>query len=168
MKTVIIDSSSAILLYRCGAIPALLKCFLVVIPDAVFSELTVPGHDGADYFSSLCVSGDIKILKTHGIPAEKFSGSLHKGEREVVTLFNECKGDFIIIDDGKGSAFCRNNNIPYINALLAVKILHFKRLINDQEYFDAWRWLIGNGRYSAGIIEWAENADEQKLDFFLR
>ncbi len=167
MKTIIIDSSSAILLYRCGAIPALLRCYTTVIPGAVFSELTVPGHYGADYFSSLCVSGDIKILKTHGVPAEKFTRSLHAGEREVVTLFNEGNGDFIIIDDGNGSAFCRDNNIPYMNALLAVKILHFKQMINDQEHHDAWRWLIGNGRYSGGIIDWAENADEQKLDFFL-
>lgn len=167
MKTVIIDSSSAILLFRCNIIMLLLKYYKLLIPGAVFSELTVAGYDGSDVFIDLCSSGSIKVCRAEKHNAEKLSKSLHAGEREVISLFREGRGDFIIIDDGKGGAFCRDNNIPYINALLAVKILFFKQLINDQEYCDAWSWLIENGRYSAKIIDWAKNADEQRLEFFL-
>jgi predicted nucleic acid-binding protein len=167
MKTVILDSSSAILLFRCNIINTLLKCYHLLIPGAVFAELTVPGHGGSDVFIDLCSSGFIKVYKPVKNNSDEPGRSLHEGEREVISLFLEGRGDFVIIDDGKGGAFCRDNNIPYINALLAVKILHFKQLIKDHEYRDSWRWLIENGRYSEKITEWAENADEKKLEFFL-
>lgn len=60
MKTVIIDSSSAILLYKCGMIQSLLKCFSVIISGAVYSELTLPGYDGSDFFY---LSAPVVILK---------------------------------------------------------------------------------------------------------
>jgi predicted nucleic acid-binding protein len=167
MKTVILDSSSAILLFRCNIINTLLKYYHLLIPYAVFTELTVPGYAGSDVFIELCSSGFIKVYKPVKNNPDEPGKSLHIGEREVISLFLEGRGDFVIIDDGKGGAFCRDNNIPYINALLAVKILNLKQLINGQEYFDAWGWLTENGRYSEKIIEWAENADEKRLEFFL-
>jgi len=167
MKSVIIDSSSAILLYRSNVIPAFLKYCTPVIPKAVYAELAVPGHEGADLFADLCNAGAIKIHNTSTGNTEKLTGSLHAGEREVIALFREGKGEFIIIDDGRGSAFCRNNNIPYINALLAVKIIFLKQLITESEYVTAWRWLLANGRYSEKVTTWADNADEQSLAFFM-
>jgi len=167
MRNVIIDSSSAILLFRCRIFLPMLKNFNPVIPGTVLSELTVQGYDGAEFFESLYISGAIKVSIPRMIHADEFSRSIHSGEREVISLFREGLGDYIIIDDGKGSAYCRDNNIPYVNALLVVKILYFKRIITDKEYESAWRWLVGNGRYSAKIIDWAENADEDKIKFFI-
>ena len=85
----------------------------------------------------------------------------------MIALFREGKGNFIIIDDGKGGRYCRDNNIPYINALLTVKILFLKRLITETESADAWKWLLANGRYSEKVKVWAENAGEERLSFFL-
>lgn len=89
------------------------------------------------------------------------------GEKETIVLFNEGKGDFIIIDDGKGSAYCRDKKIPYINALLGVKIIYFKRIVTEPEYHRAWKWLIENGRYSTKIINWADDAGEAEFAFFI-
>ncbi len=167
MRNVIIDSSSAILLYRCNIIPAILKYCIPVIPGAVFEELTVPGYSGSDLFTDLCSSGSIKVYKPGKSITGELNGSLHAGESGVIALFFECKGDFIIIDDGRGAAFCRDNNIPYINALLVVKILFIKQLITEAEYAAAWSWLTENARYSEKVIVWAENAGVEKLSLFL-
>lgn len=167
MKSVIIDSSSLILLYKCNIIPDLLKYCSIAIPGAVMAELTVPGYDGALFIDDLCRKKIIKVYEPDSGRIEKLSRSLHAGEREVIALFYEGKGDFIIIDDGKGSAFCRDKKIPYINALLTVKILFLKRLIDEVQYAYAWRLLLEKGRYSQKIIKWAENADEHALAFFI-
>ena len=167
MKNVILDSSSAILLYKCNIIPMLLEYCSSVIPVAVMSELTLLGYEGAEFFTDLCRKEIIKVYEPVSRKTKNLTGSLHGGERDAIALFYEGKGDFIIIDDGKGGAFCRDNKIPYINTLLAVKIIFFKKLITEQEYTDAWRWLLANGRYSQKVIVWAEKADKRTLAFFI-
>jgi predicted nucleic acid-binding protein len=167
MRSVIIDSSSFILMYKSGVINPLLKFYSAVIPETVFHELTVPGYEGSELFRNLCSEGRIVVCKPDPAKNRVLSETLHPGERGVISLFYEGKGDYIIIDDRKGGAFCRDNNIPYINALLAVKILFLKQLVTEKEYVSAWAWLVNNGRYSGKIIKWAENADEVKLAWFI-
>lgn len=167
IKRIIPDSSSLILLHKCGIIRSLFLYCNIVIPERVYAEITVPGHEGAGLFSGLRTAGSIEVC----IPVERdtgiFSSGLHPGEMDVISLYLERKGEYIIIDDGKGAAFCRDNRIPYINALLAVKILFMKRLITEHEYSAAWKWLVKNGRYSGKIISWAENAGVEVLEEFL-
>lgn len=167
MKRVIMDSSSAILLYKCGCIPALMKYFSPVIPLSVKCELTLNGYEGSEFFTGLCREETIKVYEPDSDSYKKMNGKLHAGERDVIALYYEGKGDFILIDDGRGSAFCRDNKIPYINAVLAIKILFLKSLINEEAYADAWGWILANGRYSQKVIHWAENADEHDLGFFI-
>lgn len=167
MRNVIIDSSSAILLYKCGLIPSLLKQCVPVISGTVFAELTVTGYDGADFFTELCGSGKIKVFTPDAEGSGRFSGSIHAGEREVIALYYEGKGEYVIIDDGRGSAYCRDNNIPYINALLAVKVLFLKNYITETEFAAGWEWLLANGRYSAKVRAWAEEATRERFGFFL-
>jgi len=95
---------------------------------------------------------------------EHVNVSLHSDERDAIALFHDGKADFIIIDDGKGSSFCRERKIPYMNALFSVKyFICVSRLI----MMNSWRWLLSNGRYSQKVITWAENADEKDLLCFL-
>jgi len=148
-------------------LPALFRYSSLAIPKAVFMELTIPGYDGSDFFMELCSTGAVKVYEPAAGSPNKIPESLHAGEREVIELFHEAKGDFIIIDDGRGSAFCRDNNIPYVNALLIVKILFFKQLITEPEYLKSWTWLLEKGRYSDSIKIWAENADAEMLKTFI-
>jgi predicted nucleic acid-binding protein len=167
MRRVIIDSSSFILMYKSGVINPLLKFCNAVIPETVFHELTVPGYEGSEFFRDLCSTGRIIICKPDPAKNQVVPGTLHPGERGVISLFYEGKADYIIIDDRKGGAFCRDSNIPYINALLAVKILFLKQLVTEKEFVSAWAWLVNNGRYSGKIILWAENADVVQLACFM-
>jgi hypothetical protein len=168
MRSVIIDSSSFILMYKSNAVIPLLKFCSAVIPEPVFDELTVPGYEGSEFFRDLCSMGGITVCKSEPMNNQVLPGTLHAGERGVISLFYEGKGDYIIIDDRKGGAFCRDKNIPYINALIAVKILFLRQLVTEEEYVSAWTWLVNNGRYSGKIIQRAENADEVKLAWFMQ
>lgn len=166
-KRLLIDSSSLILLHKCGVIPGLLDFCIPVIPETVFAELTVKGHDGADLFRQLCMEGKIVISIPGKNKVLNLSRSLGKGETDVILLYHEGQGDYIIIDDGKGGSYCRNNGIPYINALLAVKIIFMKKLITEDVFSCAWNWLVKYGRYSKDIVIRAENAAGELIERFM-
>ena len=167
MRRTVIDSSSLILIYKSGLIIHFLDLYAPVIPESVSRELTVPGHDGADLFRKFCNEGSITVLKPCLEEARVITGTLHTGERDVILLFYEGQGDYIIIDDRKGGAFCRDNGIPYINALLSVKILFLKGKITEKIFINAWDRVIEIGRYSQSIVVWAENAGMEKLSEFM-
>lgn len=165
MLKIIADSSSLILLYKCGAAEVFLKNCCCIIPEPVRYELTAGGHKGSDYFSQ-CIEKKILTVKRHSFghgPVKK----LHAGESGVIFIYEEGAGEFVLIDDGRGAAYCRDNGIPYINALLAVKIMLISGKISSEESCVMNQWLRKNGRYSRGIIEWAENADSDNLENFL-
>jgi predicted nucleic acid-binding protein len=165
MRTIIADSSSLILLYKCGAAAVFLNNCCCIIPETVRYELTAGGHIGSDYFSQ-CIEKKTLTVKRLANDHEKVK-KLHAGENGVIFIYEEGAGEFVLIDDGRGAAYCRDNGIPYINALLAVKILLFSGKISYEESSVMNQWLRKNGRYSRGIIEWAENADSDKLENFL-
>lgn len=167
MRRIIIDSSSLILLYKCNMIQPLIKYCIPVIPCAVLREITVPGRDGAWYFADLHSRGALKVCLPDSAEPEDLSVRLHAGERDVIKLFREGRGDYIIIDDMKGALYCRENRIPYINALLAAKILYFENIISEVIFTGAWAWLLENGRYSSQVRLWAEKADRDLLAYFI-
>ncbi len=165
MRKMAIDSSSAILLLKCGALEHLLKSCICIVPESVSCELTAPDHEGSGFFLSCFSRGLIEI--ENGAQVVSGSRKLHRGERDSISLFVSGKADYVIIDDGAGAAYCRDSGIPYINALLAVKILRHGGVISGSDSDEMYSWLKNNGRYSRHIIEWADAAGVEELAFFL-
>ena len=166
MRKIIADSSSLILLYKCGAADYFFNCCCCIVPEAVMDELTAAGYAGSDFFRQCLISGSITVTSHSGDPV--LCEKLHKGERGVISLYKGGAGEYVLIDDGRGAAFCRDNSIPYINALLAVKILFFSGKISEEDYTLMFAWLKSNGRYSSAVIDWAENTGSEVLrEFFL-
>jgi hypothetical protein len=92
---------------------------------------------------------------------------LDRGERETIQAYFSAKKDFIIIDDRKGAAYCRDREIPYINALLCPKILFFKgriTAIDCRRYSDR---LIKVGRYAPWVLKKADVLSKEDLVEFL-
>ena len=144
---------------------ALFENSCCVMPLSVRDELTVKGHEGSEFFNLCFEKGLIRVEDA----GNDFNPgiSLHKGERDVISLFASGRGDYIIIDDGRGAAYCRDNMIPYINALLAVKILNICGKTGRDETAASYNSLKEYGRYSAAVIDWAERAGADELKFFL-
>ncbi|HPF06799.1 MAG TPA: hypothetical protein PK293_12250 [Spirochaetota bacterium] len=165
MRKIIADTSSLILLYKCGAAEYFLNTCCCIVPQPVRDELTAAGHEGADFFEE-CIIKKIFAVKIHSVDFEPVK-KLHKGESGAIALYREGAGDYLIIDDGGGAAYCRDNGIPYINALLAVKILFSCGKIDQKKYDTMFMWLKSNGRYSKAVIEWAENSGIAELSAFL-
>ena len=95
------------------------------------------------------------------------TSSLDKGERDTIHSFYAGAGDFIIIDDGKGAAYCRDNHIPYINALLFPRIILLTHSISKAEFDDKVGLITGIGRYSQKIIDYALNCSVDDIELFL-
>ncbi len=172
MKKILIDSSSAILLFKAGLFENLLRLYDTCVAKAVYHELVVDGRDGAGEFRNyfldrkLSVNEKIrgKMIASNEHPDVSFLG---RGERETIREYIRGSGRFIIIDDYKGARYCRDNKIPYINALLTPRVLFFSGDISEEACNAGAETILRIGRYSRKIIDYAMSRARDELAFFL-
>jgi hypothetical protein len=171
MRTVLIDTSSAILLFKVGLTGWLVRLYPTAVMPSVFSELTRSGYDGAEYFSILCRRQQIQVVK----PCFEKSGqdghhdempALNPGERDTIRQFKAGFGRFIIIDDGKAARYCMKQGLPFINALLFPKVLVHCGRLSASDCTRRFQQLVRCGRYSSKIIELAERCPTNTLQQF--
>jgi len=166
--TGISDASSAILIYKAGLFPVLLKTWNITIAESVFIELTKPGKPGADYFSNIISGNKVTtayppIIQENNPALERMGG----GERDTILLFQSGWGNFIIIDDKKGARYCRETHIPYFNALLLPRILYLSGILHQPDYLSARSIIASTGRYSQEIRNYAEECTYNDIKKFL-
>ncbi len=124
MKPILVDSSSAILLFKSGWLDAAIDHYLLQTGRAAFRELTVRGYPGADRFRDLFAQGIIHVLPAGArVAGDSALNAMGAGESECIRHYLTGAGAFILLDDGKAAAYCRARRIPYINALLLPRIL---------------------------------------------
>ena len=164
------DSSSAILLFKAGMIEQALACYIIVVPESVEKELTRPGREGAEFFLMICSQGRMvtgnateEADENAGLSPEK----LGPGERDVLSLYAQGKGDFIVVDDKKAAQVCIKKKIPYVNALLLVRIFADSGRITRESYSAAFEKLTRIGWYSERIVSFARSCERERIsDFF--
>lgn len=172
MKNVLIDASSAILLFKAGLFNDLLATYAIRITESVYDELTGNVHTGAQEFRVYTEKGKMTVrpgLDGELLDCVPLSGLAHldKGERDTIHQFYAGLEDFIIIDDGNGAKYCRDHHIPYINALLFPKILLFSGAISKLDCDSRIERIIRIGRYAQDIIKYAVNCSIKDVEFFL-
>ncbi len=173
MKTVLTDASSAILLFRAGLFPALISFFRIMVAESVYAEITVIGYPGAETFCNACADRQIIVRTAGTVSAIRHpellmpSQSVRKGEGDTIRLWLYGEGDFILMDDYKGAAFCRDHGIPYISAILVPRILALSGHLSADQCSEKTEELIRNGRYSKKIIAYARNCPDRELLFFV-
>lgn len=171
MKSVIVDTSSAILLYKSGLIPQLVSHYQTLITPSVHHELTQHGYPGSHEFQKLCDQQQICLLTD---PALLTTGkeyrelpALNPGERDTILQFIQGTGDFIILDDGRAARYCKRAGLPFINALLFPRILFLIQQIPELEFHLKTDELINNGYYADTIIKLAADLPDQAIQPFL-
>ncbi len=170
-KTVLIDSSSAIIIYKSGLIDHLIDFYSVVISESVFTELTREGYAGAETFKRYCHEKKIGIgAAVRGINSDidnyAVLAKIGAGERDTILLYLKGAGKFIIVDDGRAAHYCKNRGIPYINALLVPRLLLLVGRIDADERNQFMDKIIENGRYSRWVIDYARTCDDKELAYF--
>lgn len=166
MKTVLIDASSSILLFKSGLFDQLITHYDVIMAQSVFDEITVQGYPGELYFRSLCEKQMIRIPPDPATLNQDLPSSMGMGEADTLRLLSVYPHAFVIIDDGKGARYCRVRKIPYINALLVPKIIYFSGHMSEHGCRKSMDTLISLGRYSPDILDFAQTCPCQELAFF--
>ena len=172
MKSVIIDASSAILLFKSELTALLIKNYRTLITASVHDELTQPGYAGSETFGLLCNRNQIQVMRSpnseipHGNSFPTLP-TLNRGERDTVRQQMLGRSDFIIIDDGPALKYCKRAGLPFINALLFPRILFLTHAISESEYQKKSAEIIHNGRYSDNIIDIALNFSDRDIQPFL-
>ena len=168
-KTVLIDTSSAIILFKTGWMDALLKAYRVGTGPSAFKEMTIPNYPGARSFKKWHAENRMNIHNPGPSPSYPIAGlkRLGRGERECITLFGQCKGTFIILDDGQGAALCRREKIPYVNALLIPRLISGRPNKDGANAGTAIRQIFTHGRYAPWVLDHALTCPLEDLTPFL-
>jgi len=172
MRTILIDASSAILLFKSGLFDELTGMFQTYMTDTVYGELTHDGYPGTRQFKRLHDADKFSVIpadRNTSETRERFSDldSLDRGERDTIRHFSTGGYHFIVIDDGKGAGYCRDHGIPYINALLFPKIMFFTGDLTWDGCLEKMNRIIEVGRYSKKIIDFALECSQPDLEYFL-
>ena len=172
MKHIVIDASSAILLFKVGLFDILMGAYQAVLAESVYQEVSRPGYSGAKSFGRYYINRRFDVCsvnRSKKIPLDQITALsvLGKGEKDTIMLFLSGKGDYIIIDDGRGAGFCRDHRIPYINSLLVAKILLLSRNIGEVVYQNKIEMLIRIGRYSQKIVDYALTCPTKEMALFM-
>jgi len=170
MKKTLLDASSAILLFKAGLLKELTNVYHVFVTGAVLQELSCENHHGTDTFLRYVSLQKIRVADGEKIPSrsEIFPTSLcalDQGELDTIMCFAFGNYDFIITDDGKAARYCKENRLPFINALLFPRLLNFAGFMSHQASNDKMDAIIRFGRYSREIIEWARSCRKESLTF---
>ncbi len=169
MKKCLIDSSSAILLYKSGLFQTLMLTFDVRVGTTVYEELTYSGYPGCEQFKKYFQGKQLENRKNQGEEYCRHSMitvALDPGERQTLLLFQDGLADFIITDDGPAVRCCRKLAIPHINALLVPRIFRISGKISRKVCRQKMGKLTEIGRYSSYVIDYAWKCAASRLIFF--
>lgn len=168
-KRILLDASSAILLFKSGWMEALLERYRVVTGPGAFREMTVRGYSGAAQFERWHGDSRITIHSPPTTTNERAADWAHLdlGERDCIDLYHAGAGAFILIDDGPAAVFCRRNAIPYVNALLVPRLLGAGASAPGAEVIAAMQTIFKLGRYAPWVMEYALNCPCEGLSLFL-
>jgi predicted nucleic acid-binding protein len=166
---ILLDASSAILLHKVSLFPQLLSNYRAAVTASVYAELTQKGKTGSCYFTSLPKSA-LQIIdrqQTEQLDDDLCQvKKLDRGEHETILAHMAGNSKFIITDDKKAALFCKEKNIPFINALLVPRILFDSGGLSVNRLFSATTNLMEIGRYSPEIIEYCQKCPTAELTFF--
>jgi len=168
VKIAFLDASSAILLFKVDLLQVLLKTYRIIMAESVYEELTRDGYPGVRLIMDCRNNGRFAVRTPREWRYPFFdSPALHRGERDTLLCYDNGPESFLIIDDGKAARFCRDNGIPYINALLFPRLLSFAGRMSPDDCRRKIKTLITIGRYSQPIIAFAKECTLQDLLYFL-
>ncbi len=162
---ILIDASSAILLYKAGVLDNVLDAYEVWMSGAVFKEVDKEDRPGARAFREAIRTHRITVGPERAESAFAAAPSLGEGERETLIQFLS-DGDrfrFIETDDGDAARLCRSMGLPFVNALLMVRLLRWAGHLPREKSASAWATLQTIGRYSTEIIQKAETISPDHL-----
>lgn len=171
MQNSILDSSSAILLYKADLFDKLINAYQVSLTRSVLQELTQKNRRGTKTFFHSAATDKIKVIPVTENRPWRSNNSCHafknldRGEQDTIHCFMAGGHDFIITDDGRAARWCHDKNIPFINALLFPRLIYFADSISLDECRDKMETVIQLGRYSEEVISWAKKCQRENVNF---
>jgi predicted nucleic acid-binding protein len=156
MARMVVDSSSLILLAKCGLLQIVCDLFDVVVPKAVnievASEDLVKNYPDAALISDLTSKGAIKVQSPDSSDRLRLPLSLHKGEEDALLLAVKLGRSLFATDDGKAIKAAKFFKVPFIISPKIVVELFRLQKISFKKARESLEKLGKIGRYSPEII----------------
>ena len=167
MEQMIADSSTLILLAKCGLLEFVCRRYKLFVPLAVVDEVAsaklVRAYPDAALISELIAKGVI-TARAPSVAEFTVPISLHQGERQALILAKELERSVLATDDGKAIKAARFLKVPFIISPKIVTELFRVGGISLHEARRALEKLARIGRYSPEIIADAMVSLMEKCD----
>ena len=155
MTQMVADSSTLILLAKCGLLEIVCNLFEIIVPKAVnievASEDLVKNYPDAALISDLTSKGAIKV-QSPGSNRLPLPISLHRGEEDALLLAIKLGKSLFATDDGKAIKAARFFKVPFIVTPKIVVELFRLQEISFKKARESLEKLGKIGRYSPEII----------------
>lgn len=156
MPRMVSDSSTLILLAKCGLLEIVCGLFEIIIPKAVkievASEALVKKYPDAALISELTSKGAIKVQGLDESNRLALPISLHQGEGDALLLAIKLEKSLFATDDGKAIKAARFFKVPFIVTPKLVSELFRLKKISFKKARSSLEKLGRIGRYSPEII----------------
>jgi predicted nucleic acid-binding protein len=123
---------------------------LVIIPGAVFEELTSPNAPKLVRDWTLNKPDWLAVKETPNI-TDSILDEIQIGERQAIVLAQETRSEFIILDDRRARRVAQDQGLNVIGTLGILTIAAEKGLINLSEALDDLK--TTNFRVSSSLLE---------------
>ena len=155
---IIADASSIIYLEKIGLLETYSDFKNILIPEPIYNEL-ITRNGSTDYSQYLKIIGSIKT------PIQDIDNSiaLKYPDITLIDYYNRLNSDGILTDDGKVCKYCRDNNIPYINAPMVILSLKLCNIIDLYVFYDKLDQVYKLGRYSKYVRNYLENIIKERI-----
>ena len=155
---IIADSSSIIYLEKIDLLETYSDFKNILIPEPIFNELNSQ-KGSTDYSLYLKIIGSIKT------PIQNIDNSilLKYPDITLIDYYNSLNSDGILTDDGKVCKYCRDNNIPYINAPMVILSLKLCNIIDLDIFYDKLDEVYKLGRYSKYVRDYLDNIIKEQI-----
>jgi len=128
---IVVSNTTPILsLYKIGQLDLFESLFeQVIIPTAVYNEITVLGKDGHDLLDTVSyIKGEAVRNK---LAVNMLRSQLDYGEAEVIVLADELGARLLVIDEKKARKVAQANSMNVIGTIGVLQFAKQKGLISD-------------------------------------
>jgi hypothetical protein len=163
--TIVADTSSLIYLSKLGLLKTYCNLKGVIVPECIFQELlnnrcSEKYKKETDYKKLLSE----KKLHVHRGDYQKspidLPQTFNRSDASLIHLHFSCNSQGILSDDGKVCSFCKKNNIPYINTLMALYSLLLNKVISFRFFSAKLEEAYRIGRYSRAVRDYMDRVIE--------
>ncbi len=153
---IVADASSLIYLSKAGVLRHYCRIKDVFVASQIYNELICKNvnkiNDDITVYKQLVADNLLNIYKAPF--TKRKSNNLSAPDYLIIELYEHCRAQAVLTDDGKVCRWCKAHNIAYINAPIALLALLYNKMLTYEVFVEKLTEIYRLGRYSQFVFDY--------------